>query len=317
MIDNYLYTIGKLLSPKMREDVLKEIRSNIYDFLEEQFGSKTYSDEEMELAIRSLGHPKRVAEAYNNGPRCLIGPAYIDTYWLVLKIAIIGSTIGVSVSYIMSGAPSVVQFAIQLITQTWQAALSAVGMVTIIFAAIHHYSPEYDDVIDEQWSLDVLEVVPEKNQTISRSELIAGSFFIVLGLYWLNQSMPIIGVGDGVNVIIPTFNQALFRGILPFINITLIVSLISNIYLLIKGKWETGTRLIEILIDLAIITLIWWLFLTPDLIDLSEVIVLSNQTSSNLLNVLAMSARISLAVITVVNAYEIIQHVKYLLKNRK
>lgn len=318
MIDNYLYTIGKLISPKIREDVLKEIRSNIYDFLEEQFGSKNYTDEEMELAIRSLGHPKYVAAAYNSGPRCLIGPNYIDTYWLILKIAVIGSAIGVSVGYILSGgSSSAIQFILQLFTQSWNAALSAVGMVTLIFAAIHYYNPEYDEEVDEEWSLNVLEEVPDKNQAISRPELIIGSFFIVLGLFWLNQSAPVLSVGNNVGVIVPTFNLEVLARILPVINITLIVSLCSNIYLLIKGKWEVGTRLLEILINLAIISIVWWLFLTPDLIDLSDVVVQSSQISDNFLDILKMSARITLAVITAINAYEIIQHLRYLLKNRK
>lgn len=318
MIDNYLYTIGKLISPKIREDVLKEIRSNIYDFLEEEYGVKSYTDEEMEVAIRSLGHPKHVAEAYNNGPRCLIGPAYIDTYWLILKIAVIASAIGVSVGYIMSGgSSSAIQFIIQLFAQSWNAALSAVGMVTIIFAAIHYYNPEYSDDVDEAWSLDILEEVPERNQAISRPELIIGSFFIVLGLFWLNQPTPVVGIGNNVSVIVPTFNSEVLSRILPFINVTLIASLCSNIYLLIKGKWEIGTRLLEILINLAIVLIVWWMFLTPDLVNLTDVIAQSKEITDNFLDILRMSGRITLAVITAINVYEIIQHLKYLIKNRK
>lgn len=86
MIDSYLYTIGKSLPPKGRAEILEEIKSNLYDYLEENYGQKAYSLEEETAAIKALGHPKAVAQAYNKASDYLIGPGYIDLYWLVLKL---------------------------------------------------------------------------------------------------------------------------------------------------------------------------------------------------------------------------------------
>lgn len=53
MIKNYLYTIGKYLSPSQREEVLREIEANLYDYLEENFGKKEYTSGEIESALRA------------------------------------------------------------------------------------------------------------------------------------------------------------------------------------------------------------------------------------------------------------------------
>jgi len=69
MISNYLYTIGKYLTPDEKTEVLKDIEVNLYDYLEDNFGKKEYTDEEIETAIRTMGHPRKVAEAYMHEPR--------------------------------------------------------------------------------------------------------------------------------------------------------------------------------------------------------------------------------------------------------
>ena len=91
MISNYLYTIGKYLPPGQRDDLLKEIEANLYDYLEENHGEIDYTKEQIESDIRSMGHPMKVAEAYTGKPRSLICSQYIDTYWLIIKFVIIGS----------------------------------------------------------------------------------------------------------------------------------------------------------------------------------------------------------------------------------
>lgn len=40
MIENYLYAIGKYLPISEKNDILKEVESAIYDYLESEFGKK-------------------------------------------------------------------------------------------------------------------------------------------------------------------------------------------------------------------------------------------------------------------------------------
>ena len=189
MINKYIYTIGKYLSSKQREDVLQEIEASLYDFLEENFGKKAYTDAEIETAIRAMGHPKKVAEAYRNTPRSVIGPAFIDTYWLIAKIAVMGSIIGVTVGNVVDvqAYENGIDMIVNLLASIWNTGLSAFGMVTLIFALIQHFNPEEAPEIEENWKLSILESAPEKAEKVNILEVVIESFFLCVGLVFLNQ----------------------------------------------------------------------------------------------------------------------------------
>ena len=157
LISDYLYTIGKYLPPATRAEILKEIEANLYDYLEENFVKKEYTDEEIEIAIRAMGHPRKVAEAYMNGVRVLIGAAYIDTYWLVLKIALIGMAIGITISntLALSNANDGISLYLHIVSQICQSSLSVFGLITIIFAAVQYYSPKERVEKDNLWSVSM------------------------------------------------------------------------------------------------------------------------------------------------------------------
>lgn len=319
MISNYLYTIGKYLSPSQRDEVLKEVETNLYDYLEENFGEKEYTDFEIEEAIKSMGHPKKVAEAYMNSPRCLIGPAYIDTYWLVIKIALVGTAVGLTIANLVSSSNTidVIQFFLTLVVQIWQASLSIVGMITLIFAAIHYYSPQDSMVKDEQWSVDTLKIAPEHNQTIKLFDLIAETFFICLGLVVINQIFPV----STSNVdVIPTLDLSYFSSYVLWINLLLGSSLILNMYLLIKGQWQTATRVLSILLDIlgiAFVALLANIALNPEAWNLSGISETIKGDSNTIIHWIQNTIYISFAVFVIIVAFEIFGHLKVLLKRKQ
>ena len=87
--------------------------------LEDNFGKKEYTDEEIETAIRTMGHPREVAESYMNEPRVLIGATYIDAYWLVLKIVLVAVAIGITISNMMDlpNAKDGIQLYLKIVSQ--------------------------------------------------------------------------------------------------------------------------------------------------------------------------------------------------------
>ncbi len=311
MINNYLYTIGKYLSPSQREDVLKEVEVHLYDYLEEHFGEKEYSDRELEQAMKSMGHPRTVAEAYSNGPRSLIGPAYIDTYWLVIKISLIGTAIGLTVANLFSGtdARDSIQFFLQLLAQIWQSGISIVGVVTLIFVAINYYNPQHYTVQDNDWSVGMLDTPPKPNNKIEPIEIIIETFFICLGLVIINRLTGGTPLHENT---IPIINLEYFAPYIIWINIVLVASLLVNIYLLIKRQWQTGSRLLAMVLDAASVVIFAMLVFTPevwDFNDLQEKIGLQNTW-------LESSLLIALVVVVCVVLYEAYGHVKAILSKR-
>lgn len=317
MIDKYLYTIGKNLSPTNREEVLKEVKANLYDYLEENYGVKEYSDEEIEMSIRAMGHPKEVAQAYNEGPRHLIGPAYIDTYFLIIKIAVFGVAIGISISSFISGDMNPAKFFARLFAQLWNSSLTIIGMVTIIFGALSYYEPNYKEKIEENWDLSTLQSPPEETNHISRTEMIVSSFLIILGLYWFNSSLNLTHMGESIQIIIPGFNPSVINPMIPWINIFLVMSLALTIYLLVKGKWERKTRILDIFLNLGMLIILWMLLLNPNMVDYSILAeYYGSERVQDIVKVSRLGGRITAFVFTLVFGYEIFTHLR-LIKGSK
>lgn len=318
MINDYLYTIGKYISPSQRDEVLKEIESNLYDYLEQNFGKKEYTDSEIEMAIRSMGHPKKVAEAYMDSPRCLIGPTYIDTYWLVLKIALIGIAVGLTVANMLtfSDAKDAIQFFIKIIASIWYASLTAIGLITMIFALIQHNSPTEQESITDEWSLKTIEKAPENHQKVSTIELIVESVFICLFLVVLNQSILPLAIAFPENEVITILDMSLFRPFLIWINIALVSNLILNLYLLIKGQWQSFTRIIAIVIDIVSVGIFTKLIMTPSLWNFPALDNILKDDRVALGTVVDLSLNITLAVVVIIVAIDIFGHIRALLKFR-
>jgi hypothetical protein len=316
MIQNYLYTIGKYLSPAQRDEVLKEIEANLYDFLEENYGKKDYTDTEIEAALRSMGHPRKVAEAYMSSPRCLIGPEYLDTYWLVLKIALFATGIGIVISNFigLSGTFAFIEMVPNMIASVIQALLSSFGMVTLIFSIIQHYTPTEEKTTEQEWSLKILESAPPSYNKVSLSEIIAESIFILIALVFLNQTSPVWIYSITEQLTVPVMNPELFKPILIWINLVLLSNIALNLYLLIKRKWQPATRLIAILLDIAGIFVFIKLISTPYLWDFTPVQAYLGDHFDRISDALNLSMSIAFGIVVIIVGFDIYGHIKGLLK---
>lgn len=318
MIKDYIYTIGKYLPSSQRKDVLKEIEANIYDYLEEHYGKREYASEEYEAAIRKMGHPKKVAEAYMNGTRCLIGPAYIDTYWLVIKIAVVGSIIGLVVANILTfntleeGLGSL----FGLLGSVWQTSLSVIGSVTLIFFAINRYSPADENLNEEHWALSELDKAPEQNDRVSMGELIIETIFICVVLFIINHSGIKLGLNFEGVVIVPIINMSRFASYIPWINILLGSTLILNLYLLVKRRWEITSRSICVIVDVTAVAIITLLLYSPGMWDVSAIADALNSDMDNGMKWLRMTVNIGFAVFTIINGIEVYGHLKSICTKR-
>lgn len=264
MIQNYLYTIGKYIPPSQREDVLKEIESNLYDMLEEKFGIKDYSKKEIEIVIRAMGHPKKVAEAYMDSPRYLIGPAYLDTYWMVIKISILGTAIGLAVSqwiFITSVAEGM-QMMLSFIAQICQAGFILVGIITLIFAAIQYYNPQPSSMMmnKKEWWLR-LSKAPDPKHNIDRFELMVETFFIYIFLVSFYR-IPHFLNSNSVISLDPLFPY--FMCIVGCCGAILLL----HLYLLIKGYWQPFTRVLSIGMETLIVVIVANVLFRPEIVAL-------------------------------------------------
>lgn len=315
MIKDYLYAIGKYLSPSQREDVLKEIQANLFDYLEENYGDKEeYSDDEIEAAILKMGNPKEVAQAYSDRPRALIAPPLLDIYYLLLKIVIPAVSLGLIIANVISikDNSEVGMTVLKIIGDIWSATLTVVGMMTIIFALLQKYLPDKDLEIKENWTVKNLEKAPDLKEKVSTVESIFGIAFAVLGLLFFNGSGFLI-VSDSVNII-PVLNTSVFRNYLPLINISLILSLILHIFLLIKRKWQFITRIVSIILDIFGVVVFGIIAFNPNVFDFTKISGISYSESLRITEGVQIGMKVGLSVVAIFVAIDIFKHLKLITK---
>ncbi len=315
MIKDYLYAIGKYLSPSQREDVLKEIQANLFDYLEENYGDKEeYSDEEIEAAILKMGNPKEVAQAYSDRPRALIAPPLLDIYYLLLKIVIPAVSLGLIIANVISikDNSEVGMTVLKIIGDIWSASLTVIGMMTIIFALLQRYLPDKDLEIKENWTVKNLEKAPDLKEKVSTVESIFGIAFAVLGLLFFNGSGFLI-VSDSVNII-PVLNTSVFRNYLPLINISLILSLILHIFLLIKRKWQFITRIVSIILDIFGVVVFGIIAFNPNVFDFTKIPGISYSESLRITEGVQIGMKVGLSVVAIFVAIDIFKHIKLITK---
>ena len=262
-----------------------------------------------------MGYPRKVAEAYMNEPRGLIGAAYIDTYWLVVKIVLIAVAIGITVANMveLSNVEDGVTLYLNIASQIWQSALSSFGLITIIFISIQHYSPKEIMEKEENWSLSILEKNIESYEKVKVSDLVVEVFFACLAVVALNNGLLVFHSDQSI---IPVLFMPIFQPYLIWINFLLVATIVLDGYLLIARKWQSATRILSIILDVAGVILFTLLVFEPKLWDSVFFIEILEGKASKIATILEISLNISLAVVVIIVAFDIVGHVKGLLKER-
>lgn len=286
LIKDYVYTITHYLPQKQKAEVSTDIEATLYELLLEQFGEKEYSDQEIETVIRTFGHPRLVAERYLNQKPSLIAPELLETYWFVVKIALIGSNIGVFIARMLAQGLDFISILGGMINLS----LSVFGMVTLIFILVNQKLDAYEQNDLEEWSLKDLKVWKEDKHRVSRFEIAFESIFLIFFIqaFFLNDT--ILSKWSDFN----SFVFGVFVGL----------SLVMNLYLLIKAYWTPRTRILSILLNLIFVYLSMQF-----LINLPEIL------STSMLNMegVQISIRITAGILILIVAWDIYEQLRHLL----
>ncbi len=312
MIDKYLYTIGRYLSPKSKDEILKEIEVNLYDALEEQYGEGQPTEDQIETVIRQLGHPKKVAESYMDSPRSLIGPTLIDTYFEMLKIFLVLTVVGVAIGQTLANPESIVMWFVGVLSGLLQGALTTIGMVTLIFAMIQYFNHNEEVDEEEEWSLEILEEKPHEKSQVSKGETIAESVFLMILLLFINTDIVsrLISLPN-VSGIVPVMDPNVWAVIIWPINAFIILSIGFNIYLIARGHYRKNTRILSIALDIITLAVISWMFFYPGLWNMDAA---GNVIDAETTTILSNIMRLIYGIIVVVTGVDIIGHVRSLLR---
>ncbi|BES66247.1 hypothetical protein SANA_26860 [Gottschalkiaceae bacterium SANA] len=278
-IDRYLYQIEKNLPQKNRADLIAEIKSNLYDELDEKYKGHQPTEKEILQVLQDNGSPSILASAYRGTQQALIGGTLYPIYLLVLKIVLPASIIGIFVATgiaIGFGSQSFWAGLGNLFSSMFQVAITAVGMVTVIFVLIERFADPDElkqEIKNKPWNPKELPAVPTKQNRLKRSDSIATIVFLtlfIIGFNYFSDSITWLYSANETRIVMPVFNPEILKQYLPWLNAFWLASIVFHIVLLIKNRWNTGFRLIKIGFDWTGLGLFLWIVSNPTLFTLQD-----------------------------------------------
>jgi len=328
LIDRYVSEIGKQLPRKSRADIETEIRSTLEDMLEERSAKagRPADDEMVKELLKEYGAPDKVAESYLP-TRYLIGPELYPIFALIVKIVftvlgviwliLFGVRVATSDLTILSFGTMLGSSVLQ-----WSGGLiSAFGNIVLVFAILQWVNAGKnfkDETKEEEWSPEELTKEPDPEE-IRPWEPIVTIVFTTLGLLVFNFYPQILGIyffSGEVSVFVPALSEAFFR-MLPWINITWILGIGLNGWLLRQGSWTPLLRWFEIALKVAGVVIAYLLLQGPSILTLDAAALLKagiEASAANLLvKLVSQIVTVALAIAVIVGGIEVVKDVYNLL----
>ena len=328
LIDKYIAEVGKHLPRKNRADIEAEIRSTLEDMLDERKQADGSVDEATVVQLlKEYGAPLKVAESYG-AKQYLIGPRLYPTFLVVTQIVVsilftlslIGLGLNLSQSE-MTGLGFLSTVGKSLLSLLG-GLITVFGNIVLVFAILERTLPvqEFEEEA-EAWDPAKLAKEPDPDK-VKSGEQIASIIFLVLFLILFNIYPQVIGFGvfaENDWVFIPGMLSDAFFSYLPWINLLLLIEIGNALYLLRKGYWSVGTRIANIIINLAGIALAVVMLRGPALVDVSTE-QLAGTPLADSAEVLVWAANwiptLVLSIVIIVSAIEVGEMIYYLVKRR-
>lgn len=254
LIERYLQAISRELPTNQREDILKELRSSLYDALE---GEGEATEERAVALIKEMGSPRKVAASYYPAGQYVIGPALYAMFMSVLKI-VITSVLSVQLVLVALSFTSAVdtRSIIEEIGGVIATLPVAVGYVVLIFWGIQRTSAQ--PFPEEEFDPRKLPLLEPHLEPVSRAEQIVSIVVSVVGLSLLMQFTQ----ADGFTAIEGWrfFENPVIIQYFPWLVASVGLGIAIDIILLWRGQWETSTRIASILANVFAIGVLYVLF---------------------------------------------------------
>jgi H+/gluconate symporter-like permease len=329
LIDKYIERVGDNLPRNDREDILKEIRSILEDTLESRSEAENRPvDEELTISVlKDFGTPTKVAASYLP-PRFLIGPRLYPTFLMITKIILgIVLLVGVVVTSVaLFQQPYTIEtgieFVLKKLLEIVGSMLSVFGNIVFVFAIVEWALSKAKPENEDSWDPNSLKDETDRNTIKPLSQvpdILLTVFALVVFNIFANKFGAYFNNAAGQPVFIPALSPV-FYTYLPWINVIWVLGLILNIILIRTGKWQTWTRVYQIVLDvLSIIILVTMATGQSIITEAAEKIIALGPTGSQIAGIyvgLGYGMKALLIVLVVVTIVDTVQEIIKLIRNR-
>lgn len=248
LIERYVYDVLRRLPERERDEVGKELRSNICDMLPDDAGA-----DDICRVLTELGSPVLLAEQYRQNPRCLISASFYDDYLRALKVVlpivgIILMIVGLmlrGIDITKDGVTSLSPFFEKVIGSGISSGISGVMQafvwLTVGFAIADRVSRKSKAA--KPWSIkDLPDDIPNTKNTIPLSdsivELALIAFFSTLGMLICvgRIPMPLILHSEGIQIH-QIFRTSFLADCIPVIITAGVMGIGESVVKIIKNRW--------------------------------------------------------------------------------
>ncbi len=304
LLQRYIFEVGRHLPRRQRKDIQAELYSLLQDSLEESRGSSELTDDKHEDLedegkvigiLRELGPPSRFADRYKP-QRYLIGPTCYSDFKMVLTIVLSVITgiylFGIIAAFLLDSdsAVSIVGI-VKTFSSYFRHLLVNSGIVILIFVLIERFSGDtYGEKKKEDWEPSSLPEVDDPDR-ISRGGTVASiawhlvfAVILVIFPHWIG----FISFNEGgmyfTAMLVPEFDP-----FIPWFASFLIVEAGLYFFVLRAGRWLTGPRWVQLVLNLAWIVLLYLIITGGPITTIS---------------ILTVFVKIILAIILVISIFE-------------
>ena len=327
LLQRYLAAVGRHLPDKNREDILKELESDLLERLPLQEGEAEDNGEaqkQLEELLLAYGEPAEVGRRYGGRAECLIGADLYPLYGTVLRLVLVIGLCVLSFVYLIGlvFSPTDVAGMVRLF-RDWtvalaQGALSIFATVTLSFAVAERVLRKRGETADlgsAGWKPSSLPPVPVSVDRIKPAGLIVGILFNVFfaGMLLLRPDdfgivMKLSDIGKPV--LVPILNAHTVNAFLWVMLILLVLSTVNALWKLAAGRFTVPTRILSMILAFAGAAVALIILNQPDLLDPTRGLqtMLPAGQADNLLLALRLSLRITSVAIAIPCVVEGVQH---------
>jgi len=255
LFDRYVHAVGGCLPKATRADVAAELRALLEDMAAERAAAGGPLDEAMAVAIvREFGRPEAVAERYGQPRPCLIGPAYYPAFKATTQVVVALVGLGyllVSIWTVARGQLGPAEIGAALLEAAASfggTALTNVGLIALVFAAIERAGPGASPPIEEDWDPRDLPARDDPDR-IDRGDRAVELCFTLAALVVFNVVLrwesPFIHPGAPAGAAWARFMPELLVWV-PWINTVWTLSAALDATILWSGRWRPLSRLADI-----------------------------------------------------------------------
>lgn len=318
LIKRYVYAVTKSFNDKERDEIEKELMTNIEDMIEQQQGEESY-EEKVKNVLLELGDPEILADEYRSSKRYLIGPKYYNTYILVLKIVSLsvfgGISIAVFVGAFFSPTIDIGKVVSGYFSAVFSAVLQAFAWTTIGFMIAERKDTKSGKEKLEKsiWDPSKLPNIPEKDAMIPLSKsvfnIIFTTLFYTIFITIVYSAPTLIGVyikSGGFTVSVPIFNGPVLQSYTILFLAVFIISIFKELLKIYYKRWTLKLSILLVGLIAASLVLVLIVFTNTDIWNpnfASEIITQMN-LDSGFYNLWAKIKGWFLAIIVIASLFE-------------